>query len=40
VDNNLPGVSCEVTAPGVLVFSQIFAELSPGNDRSLEPPLK
>ncbi len=40
VDNNLPGVSGKVTAPGVLVFGQIFGELSPGNGRSLDSSLK
>jgi hypothetical protein len=31
VDNNLFGVSAQVTASGVLVFGQIFAALSSGN---------
>jgi len=31
VDNNLFGVSGQVTVSGVLVFGQIFAALSPGN---------
>jgi hypothetical protein len=31
VDNNLFGVSSQVTVSGVLVFGQIFAALSPGN---------
>lgn len=31
VDKNLPGVSDEVTAPGVLDFAQFFAGLSTGN---------
>jgi hypothetical protein len=31
VDNNLFGVSVQVTASGVLVFGQIFAALSAGN---------
>jgi hypothetical protein len=30
VDNNLFGVSGQVTVSGVLVFSQIFAALRPG----------
>jgi hypothetical protein len=34
VDNNLFGVSCQVTASGVLVFGQIFGALSTGNDES------
>jgi hypothetical protein len=32
VDNNLFGVSGQVTVSGVLVFGQIFATLSTGND--------
>jgi hypothetical protein len=31
VDNNLFGVSAQVTVSGVLVFGQIFAALSTGN---------
>jgi hypothetical protein len=32
VENNLFGVSGQVTAPGVLAFGQIFAALRPGKD--------
>ncbi|VAZ70320.1 hypothetical protein LAUMK4_05531 [Mycobacterium persicum] len=38
VDNNLLGVSVQVTASGVLVFAEIFSELSLGNgDRAKAP---
>jgi hypothetical protein len=32
VENNLSGVSGQVTAPGVLAFSQIFPALRAGKD--------
>jgi hypothetical protein len=38
VDNNLFGVSCEVTAPGVLPFGQIFAALRAGNGARPQTP--
>lgn len=38
VDKNLYGVSGQVTAPGVLVFSQIFGALQAGKgDRAIAP---
>nr|WP_321182625.1 hypothetical protein [Mycobacterium kansasii] len=38
MDNNLLGVSGQVTASGVLVFAEIFGELSLGNgDRAKTP---
>jgi hypothetical protein len=36
VDKNLFGVSAQVTAPGVLVFGQIFATLKAGNQGHAE----
>jgi hypothetical protein len=36
VDNNLFGVSGQVTASGVLVFGQIFDALSAGNGKQRE----
>ncbi len=38
VDNNLPGVSGQVTASGVLVFAEIFGELSLGNGGRAKTP--
>jgi hypothetical protein len=38
VDKNLFGVSGQVTAPGVLVFGEILAELRAGNAGSAETP--
>ncbi|VAZ87440.1 hypothetical protein LAUMK35_00220 [Mycobacterium pseudokansasii] len=38
VDNNLPGVSGQVTASGVLVFAEIFGELSLGNGERAKTP--
>lgn len=38
VDNNHPGVSGQVTASGVLVFAEIFGELSVGNGKRAKTP--
>ncbi len=40
VDKNLFGVSGQVTAPGVLAFSQIFAALRAGKGAHAGSPLK
>jgi hypothetical protein len=40
VDNNLSGVSGQVTASGVLAFSQIFAALRAGNGARADSTLK
>jgi hypothetical protein len=40
VDNNLYGVSGQVTAPGVLAFGHIFSELRAGKENRWTTPSK